>query len=378
MKLYIKKRKINQFVLFAVCTLIFTACGSYQNVSSNDGIYGEETENFRKENKQVIVIDEKEREVYEKDYFTKSLDNLQRIENEEIFTDVDNYSSNEGFDENYNEDFNSNQPWGYEDNNVFVDININRDPFWGGFNHWGWGFNNPWAFNNFGWGFNNPWAFNNWGRRWGFRNRGFGSVWDWSYNSWGFINPYTQAWGGRGLHPFLPNFGITGFRYDRARYGRRIANNSTLRRSAYNINGNRRYSTSRRNSNVSSNNRNIRGTGYNINGNRRYSTTRRNSNAQPNSSNTSIRRNGNSSTRRSSSIRRGSTSNSRNSSTRRGTTNRSNRSASSSRSSRSRSSSASSSSRSSSSRASSSSSRGSSRSSGRSSSRSSSSRKRGN
>ena len=372
MKLHIKKRKVNQFVLFAVCTLIFTACGSYQNVSSNDGIYGEEIETFRKENKQVIVIDEKEREVYEKDYFTKSLDNLQRIENEEIFTDVDNYSSNEGFDENYNEDFNSNQPWGYEDNNVFVDININRDPFWGGFNHWGWGFN------NFGWGFNNPWAFNNWGRRWGFRNRGFGSVWGWSYNSWGFINPYTQAWGGRGLHPFLPNFGITGFRYDRVRYGRRIANNSTLRRSGYNINGNRRYSTSRRNSNVSSNNRSIRGTGYNINGNRRYSTTRRNSNTQPNSSNTSIRRNGNSSTRRSSSIRRGSTSNSRNSSTRRGTTNRSNRSASSSRSSRSRSSSASSSSRSSSSRASSSSSRGSSRSSGRSSSRSSSSRKRGN
>ena len=73
---------------------------------------------------------------------------------DEIFTDIDSYNPNEVAIDDENVTYDENQPWGYEDNDVVVNLNLYNDPFWGGgFNNWGWGFNNGWAFG--GW---NAWG----------------------------------------------------------------------------------------------------------------------------------------------------------------------------------------------------------------------------
>ena len=243
MKLNYKNVKLTQLVLFVTANLFLVSCGTYQSIYNDDGIYGDTT--TKDEEKKIIVVDEKEYQDYEENYFSKKLENLQNIDNNEIFTDVDDYYYDDGLNNgefsDENSSYNGAQPWGYEDNNVVVNINLMNNPFWGGgFNSWGWGANNRWAFNSIGW------DYNNWRWRRGFiRPWGF-STWSRTYANWGFVDPYSGFWNGGYLNPFLPNFGITGFRNNRYnnlnrgfRYGRRnvIANN-TRRNNTYTINRN--------------------------------------------------------------------------------------------------------------------------------------------
>ncbi|MGK0414873.1 MAG: hypothetical protein ACJA1B_003102, partial [Polaribacter sp.] len=158
MKLHYKNLKLKQVILFATVNLFLISCGTYQSVYNEDGIYGDVAP--KQEEKKVIVLNGQEYDDYEDNYFTKSLENLQRIEATQIFTDVNSYNSDDPYmddeiiDETLN--YNANQPWGYEDNDVVVHINLMNDPFMFG-NNWGIGLDNGWGYNAWlnGWGFNN-------------------------------------------------------------------------------------------------------------------------------------------------------------------------------------------------------------------------------
>jgi len=173
---YFSRTNISILLLFGILTLLATSCGSYQNISyyDNDGVYGSSD-------------DQKSREIesnnsgYYKEYFS----NLSK-ENE-VFTNVDNYSSAQDSVQKQPEVVtNSNYAgWG---SNSSDNITINV------YDNWGW--NNGWAFNNWGWnnwGWNNGWYGNNWG--W---NNWYGPNWgwnNWGWNNWGWNNWYGPNWG---------------------------------------------------------------------------------------------------------------------------------------------------------------------------------------
>lgn len=300
MKLHYKSVKLTQLVLFITANLFLVSCGTYQSVYNDDGIYGDTTP--KNEEKKIIVVNEKEYQDYEENYFSKKLVDLQNIDNNEIFTDVDDYYYDDGLNNgefsDENSSYNGAQPWGYEDNNVVVNVNLMNNPFWGGgFNNWGFNVFAVGGWNNWGWGYNNPWRWRRgFGRPWGF------STWGRTYANWGFIDPYAGigVWNGGYLHPFLPNFGITGFRNNRynninrgVRYGRRnVVANNTRRNNTYTRNRNntnRRVTTTtgRRNTNTV----------------KRNTTTNRRRIATPtNRRGTTINRRGSSSSRRSSNL----------------------------------------------------------------------------
>jgi len=295
MKLHYKSSKIYNFLILLIASILLVSCGSYQNVSNNDGIYDDTT--FTKKERPVVVLEKKEYQEYEDNYFTKELDRLNTIDDNEIFVDVDSYNSG-GDNINDNEFYNENSPWGYENNDVVVNVNL-VDPFWGG-NGFGWGWNNPWAFNNWNyWGWNDPF----WGGGPFWRNRFWGGNRFWAYNP--YWNPYQNnwAWGGAfwGGSPYWNNWGWNNRYYRNQRYGARVINNRFGRRTT----SNGRYSvTSRRNNSFNSNSRVRRNTNSNYsrgsssNVRRNTSTNRRNS--------STIRRS--SQRRGSSTIRRGSSS----------------------------------------------------------------------
>jgi hypothetical protein len=305
MKLLYKNLNINQLILFISANLLLVSCGTYQSAYNDDGIYADVSP--KKEEQKVVVLNEREFDNYEQNYFTKKLEVLESIDDNEVFIDVDSYNSNDNYvdDEIIDEalNYDASQPWGYEDNNVIVHINLNNDPFMFG-NNWNMGFNNGWGFNNWGiWG--NPY----WGNRF-----------------WG-NNPYWQpfhngeAWNGGFNNPYWNNRYWNNNRNRNYRYGRRTANN----------NNNNRYS--RRNSSVNARNRTTTSRRNSTRPRRSSSTTARNSSTVRRSSNparksrttarsntprrssTSTRRSGNSSNSRnnSSSTRRSSSSNRNNS-----------------------------------------------------------------
>jgi uncharacterized membrane protein YgcG len=279
MKLLYKNLKLHQLILIVTANLLLVSCGTYQSIYNDDGIYSDEN-TINEDKKVVVVVDEEPYKDYEGNYFTKKLEALESIDSNELFTDVDSYNSDdrniddEVIDEALN--YNANQPWGYENNDVVVHINLINDPYWMGYNNWNWEFQNPWAF------------------RRGFRNWGYNNYW----------NPYhrNMAWNLGLYNPYYYNRPWNNYRYNRNySYGRRVTNNTY----------------SRRNSNTNSR----------VN---RYSNKRNNTRVNRNTSNTAIRNHTNTSSTRAtkpSSRTRKKSSNSRNnSSTRRSTSNRNNNS----------------------------------------------------
>ncbi|MGB6267631.1 MAG: hypothetical protein WBF67_01360, partial [Olleya sp.] len=267
MKLNTKNLKLSQLLLFVTANLLLVSCGTYKSVYNDDGIYGDKSN--ENEEKKVIVVSDKEYRDYDNNYFTKELERLNTLENNEIFTDVETYNS----DDEYFEDdiidtlnYNSRQPWGFEDNNVVVNVNLINDPFWGGgFNNWGWGFNNGWGLNN-GWGFNTDWGFySGWGNPfWGNRFWGYNPYWHPYHNNW--------AWNGGFYNPYWRNNNFWNNNYNR--------NNSYGRRVTSNANGRRNNSA---NSRLSSNNR------YNSNTGRSSNSITRNSNISGTRNSSTIR-----------------------------------------------------------------------------------------
>lgn len=279
--------------LFAM-SLLLSSCGTYQSVYNQDGIYNDE---IKRQVVEVAVINQNpNQQNYQQNSFTNRLEELENIGENEVFVDVDSYSSDtttfvddETNDNNLN--YNANAAWGYDNTSApIININVINDPYWNGFNNWG--FIDPWLFNN--WGF-----YNGWGGR-----RSFGR--NWGYNRWGFNNGFAyydyNSGLGNYLHPYLPNFGITGFRNNRyangyVNYGRRDTNgNNTTITSRENIsaNGRNRSATSRRSSGI------IRGNETNIIPTRRSSTISRSSSTVRRGSTSNSNNNSNTAERRSS------------------------------------------------------------------------------
>lgn len=276
-------RRLTTALLSLFVLVLTSSCTIYQNVPyEDDGIYSSERAD---RGSRVYIQDTEDFEEYDKNYFTKELERIDRIDGRDILTDIDTYSSfNDTIPDSTVVDIEpTGRAWGYNDSDDLV-INVNLNNNWG---PWGWGgwawndpFFNPWWGGGYwgGWGFNN-WG---WGLGWGWSRPGFGGwgwnqAWGWGWNRpfWGWNRPF---WGG-GFN--------NGWAYNNSNYyfGRRGAYNNTF--------GRRGSSLTRRN-NIVSNRR------ANPNTVRRSSTVNR----SRNSSNTSTRR-------RSSTIRRNTNSTSR-------------------------------------------------------------------
>lgn len=225
---YDNYRKLKFPAIFLIA-LIFTSCGSYQYVGTdNDGIYDSTYENVE----YVEVAEEKNNSSdYYQNYFKEKRNEYDAIAQEsEIFTDVDSYSSDDYTEQDsINNEYRGYAGWGQANENVTINIYDN------GWNNWGW--------NNYNWGWNN-WGWNRWYPTWGWHTR-IG----WGWNNWGWYDPFwcppyynTWGWGNFG-NPYWNN----GY------YGRSVAYNAG-RRGSYLNSG--RSTLSRRSSLVNSRNLN--------------------------------------------------------------------------------------------------------------------------
>ena len=161
-----------------LCIFLFLAilsCGNYQGVSyyGSDGIYGGNSGALN--TKKITSSSKNEDNVYYKNYFGYLANDYSSLENPEgeIFTDTDNYSSNQN---NGNISINSQAPWGDKTSRTEI-YYINNNP-------WGY-FNNGWAFNR---GFFNSFFDPFWG---GFYGTGFRNFfYPWGFNYYAPFNGY--------------------------------------------------------------------------------------------------------------------------------------------------------------------------------------------
>ncbi len=246
MKLYYTLRNKLNLLFVPVILFALASCGSYQYSGYEaDGIYGEsrpgiwEQQEPRKEE-----VKPNSNNSYYKNLFAQQAQMVDEALESDIFTDVEDYSSNDGYD-NYSEIggdvvyVGGNAPWG--DDPDSYSINIINNGFYGGFY-------SPWRY---GYGF------------WGYRNPYFGGWYDpfWPGGFWGGYGPYAYGYG----DPFW-NFGFGfgfgfGHRYGYGRYyppyfyhynqynyyNNRVAYNAGRRNSSdfYRNTGNRRSSYAR-------------------------------------------------------------------------------------------------------------------------------------
>ena len=147
-----KQRNINKLFVLLITNSILVSCGVYQNTSNNDGIYGDEV--ATSSNKKVVIVNEKQHDDYETNYFLKKLNSLEEIDTKDVFTNVDDYNSvdtiyidDETIDETLS--YNPNQPWGQNSNNdVVVEVNLISNPYWSNF--YGNGYYDTWGYRNWG------------------------------------------------------------------------------------------------------------------------------------------------------------------------------------------------------------------------------------
>ena len=131
MKLHYISKKILLLSCFSFL-FIASSCVIYQNSPDDDGIYSSR----KKEEPRVIIADSEEHKQYEENYFSKELEKLQELDSDDIFTDVDDYSSivtiSNSFENNIQ--YNNSGSWGYGgSNDVVVQLNLGPrfyNPYW--------------------------------------------------------------------------------------------------------------------------------------------------------------------------------------------------------------------------------------------------------
>ncbi|RAR70841.1 hypothetical protein [Flavobacterium aciduliphilum] len=176
-------KKTSLFFFFAVLTITANSCGSYQNSSyyDNDGIYGT-SENVRPERHETARNGN-----YYKDYFSSL-----HKDNEQVFTDVDKYSTyKDSIAPNNaapNQNSNDYAGWGSNPSTTTVNVYTNGwyTPSWGRY------YGNYWGYN--GW-YGNSWGYNSW----------YAPSWS---LSWGWYGPYYNYYG-YGYYPYgyyYPNY----------------------------------------------------------------------------------------------------------------------------------------------------------------------------
>jgi len=228
--------KLSQYpLLFLLVLVLISSCTVYQNVPDTDGIYSPE-----KNRTKIIVDGSREYQENENKYFTKELERIDLINDSDILTNIETYSSIEDTTNNATEStnpYNVNSVWGNSDSEQIV-INLNL-------NNVGYGFNNYWNFydpyNTYG--YLNPWNRRAW--RFGWRGR-FGDpsfLPGYGYFQLPYFNPFFNGIYGYGYFNSRNYYGY-GFlanRYRNYNYGRRNYSYTTL--------NSRNYSNSRRISN---------------------------------------------------------------------------------------------------------------------------------
>ena len=264
---YFSRTNISILMLSGILTLLATSCGSYQNTSyyDNDGVYGSS------DNQKPREV-ESNNSVYYKEYFS----NLNK--DNEVFTNVDNYSSAQDSVQKQPEVVtNSNYAgWGSNSSdNITINVYDN-----GGWNNWGW--NNGWYGNNWGWGWNN-WYGPNWGWGW---NNWYGPNWGLGWNNGNLGYNYAYSGGRRNTNRLGSNYpgNASGGRGNISNGGRNTR-----------VFGSRDYNTPSTRSNYNSNN-NIRSnnpprTNYNNNNTTRSNYNNNNTirNYTPSSTNSGTR-----------------------------------------------------------------------------------------
>jgi hypothetical protein len=169
------------FIIFGF-SMLMVSCGSLKSSTyyDRDGIYGsDENENRAAENN----VDKY------KDYFSAL---REKNEQDQVFTDVENYSSIQDSVVNQSEtERTSYSGWGNNQQPINITIYDNN---WGWNN---WGYNSLW---NYGWNCNlgwNSWYGPNIGYGWGWNNwYGPNIGWGWGWNNWWGPNYGYYGWGG--------------------------------------------------------------------------------------------------------------------------------------------------------------------------------------
>lgn len=217
MKTYYLLRNRLKLLFLPAIILSLGACSSYQYSGyETDGIYGESRPGIweQAENEQTQVKPNNQNNYY-KNMFAQQSEMVGELLENDVFTDVDSYSSNDGYD-NYSEVggdvayVGGNAPWGNDPDTYTVNIINNGSGFGFGFGRplgWGYGFGhpyfgafydpfydpffdpffNPYARRGLAFGFGNRWGYGGFGGPWGYG--GFGYGWSYGYN-FGFGNPW--------------------------------------------------------------------------------------------------------------------------------------------------------------------------------------------
>ncbi len=247
MKTFIKTNTYAYWFVLVVMVLGLSSCSSYRTATVEDGIYGTPE-------REVIV----EREVVKKDvtkkqdnYFAKELDKYERLNDEEVLVDIDEYSSDQEYGDE-DDEYKGNSYWGddVEDVNITYHINYGWSHPYRSYGYYGynWGYNwyypnyyyRPWyrPFISINFGYYNPYYYNPYYYSpyyYGYYSPyyyGYGSY----YSPYGYYNPYYYGGYGYGYYNRRA--------YDR--YGRRTVNaagfgRASMSRSvAVNTNNNRR------------------------------------------------------------------------------------------------------------------------------------------
>ncbi|TDT47230.1 hypothetical protein CLV90_1303 [Maribacter spongiicola] len=246
--------------MLVTLAVITASCGSYQQSSyyDNDGIYPDDASTTveRQPQQRNYTQNNPETDTYT-NYFGEKANQYGEILDEEIFTDVDSYSSND-----LNQDVQQDQltdyyatandyegygSWGSNNADVSIYIHNNGWNNWNNGGLYGWGWNNVGYAGFYGSGWGQPWGWNRWNRwnNWGYGGFGFG--WNnWGYGGFGFgWNNWGNGWNNWGYGNGF-NYGY-GYGYGNRYYNR---NNRFTNRS-YAVNNSRRGNYTRTNSNNS-------------------------------------------------------------------------------------------------------------------------------
>ena len=185
----------NKALLFfsGLTSVLLVSCGSYQAATyDDDGIYSSETP----ETKTVVVIEKTnaENSKYYEEYFGRTVTDYGEIVEDEVFTDVDSYSSQDVVEQDTEVARESYSAWEDAGDNVTINV-YNTRPYYSyyrPYNYWNNYYYNDWAFGGFSWGwgshyhnygyygynygypyyYNSPYYYNNYGY-YGPRNYGY-------------------------------------------------------------------------------------------------------------------------------------------------------------------------------------------------------------
>ncbi|WP_211356627.1 hypothetical protein [Flavobacterium daemonense] len=236
------RQNSSYFYLIGLLSFLLASCGSYQNTSyyDNDGVYGKSTNTYA----QTTSTNANVNNQY-KDYFKSLQDENQPTE---IFTDVDNYTSNYAVNDSTQTASTTAYPgWGSGTTETSVTYYSDPSFYWGigfgwGYPYYGYG----WGYPYYGWGYYPGWGYPGWGYP------GYG---------YGYYNNYNYSYGRRGSAAYYGSRGYSSRDYSYASRGSYAGRNYAGRsattfngrdyanRSSYTTN-NRGYSDFRRSSSV--------------------------------------------------------------------------------------------------------------------------------